>query len=112
MRSFIPLLAISASLFAAGAAASPEPWIVPEVARACPRFGPGFVEVPGTGSCVRIGGRVTTDYTIGSAEAPRAPGTGFGANARLGIDLRTETDYGPLRLMYQLDTSQDRARRR
>jgi hypothetical protein len=34
-----------------------------ERAKSCPAFGPGFVQLPGTDACVKIGGSVTTDVT-------------------------------------------------
>ena len=34
-----------------------------ERAKACPAFGAGFVQLPGTDACVKIGGSVTTDVT-------------------------------------------------
>ncbi|MFY9694078.1 MAG: porin [Xanthobacteraceae bacterium] len=32
-------------------------------AKACPAFGAGFVQLPGTDACVKIGGSVTTDVS-------------------------------------------------
>ncbi len=34
-----------------------------ENAKACPAFGTGFVQLPGTAACVKIGGSVTTDVS-------------------------------------------------
>jgi Porin subfamily len=34
-----------------------------EHAKACPAFGAGFVQLPGTDACVKIGASVTTDVT-------------------------------------------------
>jgi hypothetical protein len=32
--------------------------------KSCSTFGPGFVQVPGTDACVKIGGFVTTESTV------------------------------------------------
>ena len=69
----------------------------PEPARACPRYGPGFVEMPGTTSCIRIGGRVRAEAGGSISRERRADRTGLGASARLSVDTRTDTAYGPLR---------------
>jgi Porin subfamily len=34
-----------------------------EHAKACPAFGAGFVQLPGTDACVKVGGSVTTDVS-------------------------------------------------
>ncbi len=34
-----------------------------ERVKPCPAFGAGFVQLPGTDACVKIGGSVTTDVT-------------------------------------------------
>jgi hypothetical protein len=70
---------------------------VPDPLRACPRYGPGFVEVPGSTTCMRIGGRVTSEYTTGTRRVSRDQIAGFGASGRVSVDTRTDTAYGPLR---------------
>jgi hypothetical protein len=64
-------------------------------ARECPQYGPGFVQVPGTATCVRVGGRVTSEY--GTSTRRNTRGSGFGTSGRVSVDTRTDTAYGPLR---------------
>ncbi len=75
---------------------------VPDPVRACPRYGAGFVEVPGTSTCMRIGGRVTSQYTTGTRRIARDQIAGFGAAARVSVETRTDTDYGPVRSYVRL----------
>ncbi|MGA0597363.1 porin [Enterovirga sp. CN4-39] len=101
----------AALLFTAESADAFEPWVVPEVARTCPHYGPGYVEVPGSRTCVRISGRVVTDYTVGAKNTPERRGDlprEFGTGARVTVESRTETDIGPLHLIYRMDAGRSR----
>lgn len=71
-----------------------------DASRSCARHGPGFVEVPGTATCMRIGGRVRAE--VGASTRRNARETGTGTAARLSIDTRTDTAYGPLRSFVRL----------
>ena len=75
-------------------AAEPEPM---EYVRVCDAFGAGFFYIPGTETCLKIGGYVRTqlDYV---------DGTGAGGNdwetfvrAQITLDAREDTEYGTLR---------------
>ena len=110
---------IGAVLAAAGFLSSPasalEPWVAPEVARPCPRFGPGWIEVPGSRTCVKIGGRVVAEY--GTSAKPVGPGLGrhgerldgFSTRAKVRAEVRTETDLGDVTFVYQADVPGGRA---
>lgn len=90
-----------------------------EYVRVCSAHGTGFFYVPGTDTCIKIGGRVRADYTYAQPKGGnvvvfgnliRRDGrdqdvTGFRARARLEVDARTATDYGTLRtfIRYQID---------
>jgi hypothetical protein len=80
-----------------GPAAALERVPVPDPVRACPRYGPGFVEVPGSRTCMRVGGRVRSEYTTGTRRVSRDQIAGFGTSARVSLDTRTDTEYGPVR---------------
>ena len=69
------LLAVTASGAAAQTLSDPAPptkWSPPSKAaksqaarvKACSAFGPGFVNVPGTDACVKIGGWVTVEGSV------------------------------------------------
>jgi hypothetical protein len=82
-----------------------------EYVKVCSLYGAGFYYIPGTDTCIKIGGYVRVDYDIGGN------GTGnpylTGANARdtradtdeshfrnralITLDVRTQTEYGTLR---------------
>ena len=70
----------------------PEPV---QAARPCPRHGAGFVRVPGSTACIRIGGRVTTGLDVRShADGMSADPV---AGGRFAIDTRADSDLGPVR---------------
>lgn len=76
--------------------------IAGEGRRACPQWGPGFAEIPGTGACTRVSGRVRAE--AGTARrGPEREGP-VSAASRLAIDTRTETDYGPARAFVRFGT--------
>ena len=90
------LSVLAAAGIGSGSAQALEP-PKPQVARACPRYGAGFVEVPGTTTCVRIGGRVVTEYGTTRRQFSRDQIAGFGATGRVSVDTRTDTPYGTFR---------------
>lgn len=73
----------------------------------CPEFGPGFVRVPGSGTCVRASGRVRMDYEVSGSRDRRSDLAHPSASARLTIDTRTETDYGPVRSVVRVRGSRE-----
>jgi hypothetical protein len=84
-----------------------------EYVRVCTAHGSGFFYVPGTDTCLRIGGRVRFTYQYMSS---RGESNIFGANrgqvgddnsgfqsmAYLNLDARTQTGYGTLRTFIRL----------
>ncbi|WP_375460175.1 porin [uncultured Enterovirga sp.] len=78
-----------------------------EPARACPGRGPGFVEVPGTSTCIRISGRARSDYVATSRRVGRDDVPGFRSSGRVAVDTRTDTAYGPVRSYVRLRAGQD-----
>jgi hypothetical protein len=86
-------------------AAPPERAVDAEGVRTCPRMGPGFVEIPGTTSCIRIGGRVVAEAGVASRSrlAPAGPGrSGFGSHADILFEHRTDTELGPFRAVWKV----------
>lgn len=73
-----------------------------DVLRSCARHGPGFVEVPGTATCIHLGGRVRAEAGSSTRRGAREIGTGTGTAAHLSIDTRTDTGYGSLRSFVRL----------
>lgn len=67
-----------------------------ETMQPCPKQGPGFVRVPGSATCIRVGGRAIGGIDIDSrGSAPVAAG-------QLSIDTRTDSDLGPIRAFVRM----------
>lgn len=78
----------------------------------------GFFYIPGTETCLQIGGFVRLDFTSGEVVGNRDGisktdnnnRTGYRLRTRLWFDARTDTEYGPLRtfirLQFQRETGQ------
>lgn len=76
-------------------------------ARACLRHGLGFVEVPGTGTCIRIGGRVRSEAGTASRRVSRDDVAGLRNQGMVAVDTRTDTAYGPLRSYVRMRAGQN-----
>jgi hypothetical protein len=82
-----------------------------EYVRVCSAYGAGFFYIPGTDTCLRVGGRIRAEYLVQERFNP--PGLdvqdqyGFRARGRLNIDARTATSYGTLRtfIRYEMTVS-------
>jgi hypothetical protein len=68
-----------------------------EYVKVCPTYGPGFFYIPGTTTCLRVGGSVTA-YAYGTTVWRQAnDGFNSDAEARIFLDARDNTEYGMLR---------------
>lgn len=76
-------------------AAEPEPM---EYVRVCDAFGTGFFYIPGTETCLKIGGYVRFELTLGDNvyTGEDDAWNGF-TRGTLKYDARSETEYGTLR---------------
>ncbi len=76
-------------------AAEPEPM---EYVRVCDAYGTGYFYIPGTETCLRIGGRVRFDVQAANSYY-RNSDYGWGTNSRaeLNVDTASDTEYGALR---------------
>ncbi len=111
------LLASCAALapVAASAADLPSRKAAPvEYVRICSVHGEGFFYIPGTQTCIQIGGRVRAEYRYVDPKGA-FPGLGrandaigFRALGRLNIDARTQTEYGTLRTYIRYELTGDR----
>lgn len=103
------IVGLVAAAVAGGAVAAerrtPTPAMVPS-APACLRHGPGFVEVPGTRTCIRIGGRVRAEAGGGTGRVSRDDIAAPRASGRVSVDTRTDTDYGPVRTFVRMRAGQ------
>ena len=135
MKVVTRLLMGSACVIAASGAATAADLPVRKAApidyvRVCDFTGAGFFYIPGTDTCMQVGGIIRTEFNFISNEraflpipgvagrSPSAVGlvfpgsdrdiTGYLARARLNVDTRTQTAYGTLRayIQYQIDRVQ------
>jgi hypothetical protein len=71
--------------------------------RTCSSQGAGFFYVPGTESCLRIGGRVRTEMLYAEPLQRRDDTLGFRVRGRIQLDHRTATAYGLLRALVRFE---------
>ncbi|ODT06235.1 MAG: porin [Mesorhizobium sp. SCN 65-20] len=101
LGSAAALLAVSGARAAdAVVVAEPEPM---EYVRICDVYGAGFYYIPGTETCLKIGGLVR--YEIGAAEHLADDGWVKQALMRLKFDARSETEYGTFRRYIEFQAS-------
>lgn len=70
-----------------------------EYVKVCSQFGKGFFYLPGSDTCLKIGGDMRVSYRVygGTGFTRNDDRTAFNAQMRLSFDARTQTDYGVLR---------------
>jgi hypothetical protein len=88
----------------------------------CSIYGAGFFYIPGTDTCIKIGGWVRAEYAIGETGNSHAQfiGSSGGRNNRidssdtrfrartvLSLDVRTQTEYGTVRAYNRFGFTQD-----
>jgi hypothetical protein len=90
--------------------AEPEP---AEYVRVCDVFGTGFFYIPGTETCLRVGGYVRYDIGVGQNLGSDVNGDGLGdtyykrARFALQTDARSQTELGTLRAYAQINFDRD-----
>ncbi len=76
-------------------------------ARPCPQYGPGFVRLEGSTTCVRLGGHIRFEAgAVGGRGRDHSP-VGTRAGAMVEIDARTPTDAGDMRMVVRGHFSKD-----
>jgi hypothetical protein len=74
-----------------------------EYVRVCSAYGAGFFYIPGTDTCLRVGGRVRAEYTVGTRFGNGQDAYGTRSRGRLNVDARTATAYGTLRTFFRYE---------
>lgn len=74
-----------------------------EYVRVCSAFGANFFYLPGTDTCLRIGGRVRAEYSFGERWSAGQDMFGTRARGRIFLDARNQTAYGTLRTFIRYD---------
>lgn len=83
-----------------------------EYVRICDTYGAGFFFIPGTDTCLRIGGSVSVNYVVNTSPGTRGDGVlgtsyfdqaySTNVNFALNADARSNTEYGLLRAFGQM----------
>lgn len=81
----------------------------PDAARSCPQHGPGFIEIPGTTTCIRIGGRVRSEYQVSAGRSRSTDASTLRNSGQVSLDARSETPYGPVRTYVRVRGGQTNA---
>ena len=78
-----------------------------EYVRVCGAYGAGFFYIPGTDTCLRVGGRARFEAGYMTDGSRNAAGAGdasqFRGLARINVDARTQTGYGTLRAFLRIE---------
>jgi len=77
-----------------------------EYVRVCNGYGDGFFYIPGTQTCLRVGGRARWEYEYlppKNQNDGNTSGAGYRAIGRVALDARTQSEYGPVRAFVRLD---------
>jgi len=114
MKNLISILtATAASLVAVGVASAadlPSKKAAPaQYVKICDAFGAGFFYIPGSDTCLKIGGYVRAEYRLRTNPLPKDNETFFRARGLVALDARTKTSYGDLRTFVQLRITEDTA---
>jgi len=76
-----------------------------EYVKVCTEFGAGFFYIPGSDTCLKIGGEVRADYVFQEMNARVDDGVVFKGRGQVSFDARTATEYGLLRSMIVLNVN-------
>jgi len=98
-------LALSSAASAADLGGIKKPAPV-EFVKVCNAYGAGFFYIPGTDTCLRVGGRVRAEYYYIESKdrnGAGASGSGFREQGRLLLDARTNTEFGVVRAFTRVD---------
>jgi hypothetical protein len=74
-----------------------------EYVRVCSTHGIGFFYIPGTETCLRVGGRVRAEYLYLEPTDRSQDTIGFLARGRINLDARSATAYGMLRTYIRME---------
>ena len=70
--------------------------------KVCTAYGEGFFYVPGSSSCLKLGGRLRAEFFYSSRFTSENDITGFAALGQIAFDARTATSYGDLRTVVRV----------
>jgi hypothetical protein len=73
--------------------------------RICAIHGPGFFYIPGSDTCIKIGGRARFEYVYEQTYNKSSSPSSMLAQGRIAVDARTQTDWGLLRAYFRFELS-------
>jgi Porin subfamily len=73
--------------------------------KVCSAYGAGFFFIPGTDTCLRVGGRVRAEYLYGERFSGGDDVYGFRTRGVIRLDARNQTPYGTLRTFISLEAT-------
>jgi hypothetical protein len=76
-----------------------------EYVRVCSAYGAGFFFMPGTDTCLKVGGRVRAEVAVGERWRYAQDSVGFRARGQVRLDARTATAYGTLRTFINFEVT-------
>lgn len=107
------LLGTAAGTMAITGASAADLPVAPEpvdYVRVCDVHGTGFFYIPGTETCLQVGGQVRSryEYSDAAANTRAAPGPSeFTARGRIWLDARNESEWGTVRTFIRLSGERD-----
>ncbi|MGL4325003.1 MAG: porin [Beijerinckiaceae bacterium] len=76
-----------------------------EYVRVCSAYGAGFFYIPGTETCIKVGGLVRYQYEFRQQKIATSAATGTRAQMNFEFDVRNATAYGTLRTFARLSVA-------
>jgi hypothetical protein len=67
----------------------------------CPEFGPGFIRLPGSSTCLRASGQVRGETIVRDRRSQLDDTVQTRVRGTVQLETRTPTDIGPVRLIYR-----------
>ncbi|EFL89031.1 porin [Ahrensia sp. R2A130] len=101
LGSAAAMIAFTGARAADAVVAEPEPV---DYVRVCDMYGAGFFYIPGTETCLSIGGYVDVQYEYTTRNGGRSSTGEASYTGRVNFDARNETDYGTLRSYIRLES--------
>ncbi|GGC66864.1 porin [Chelatococcus reniformis] len=75
-----------------------------EYVRVCTAYGPGFFYIPGTDTCIKVGGRARFEYQYsGPLKSVNSDASSYRGLGRLQVDARTASEWGTVRTFVRFE---------
>ncbi|CAH1673351.1 porin [Chelatococcus asaccharovorans] len=81
--------------------------------RVCSVHGAGFFYIPGSDTCIKLGGRVRAEFMYqeplnnGAGQGRNRDATGFRGRGQLDVDARTSSEWGTIRAFFRFQLTRD-----